>query len=453
MLNQSPGNALQPIRRLRGPAALLLGLCAALPAAAGEYVATLTAPPLAVETLEVRFAGDGLTVETEISLDFDPTFITIGNPVPSNGALCGQPAASRLRIIPPSGGFDPLPEEETTYCSYTVTIAADAPQGLIPFSESGIECSDATAQAQPCTLRAGAGINVAGEAQPRTLGYAPAVGTTIAFAGGGAIGEAAPGQTIAVTATGGFGSAELADCSIAGSGAASFSVTPTRLDFATSGTQQLALGCTYAAADASASLDCTEIDGDTPAPGATRSFPLLCPAAAPPPTINPTILSSPPSGGVLTTSTGPVGTLGLATLGLFATGGSGAGSTTISCTSTGVVRIAASPGTPTGQGPIIQTVVGSAQPSNLRVGVFIAASAQLPAGSVFCTVSGQAPIIVSVNAPAAGTPGPIVSPPPPSGPPPQAARPIPGVSTWSLGLLLGLFAIAGLWAVSARRPS
>jgi len=414
-------------------------LLAALPVAgnAAVFTAAVSGAPGASVTLNVTFTGDGATAEAQADLDFSNANITITNPVIQNGATnCLVVSPTRLRIIAPSGGSNPLPNGPTTYCSFSVAIAAMAPEVLIPFTLSARECfntmgGDVSAS---CTLAAGAGVTVANQPIPRTLSYNPAVGSTITFAAGATPGTSAPSQNIAVTAAGTSGSATLTGCAITGTGAASFSVAPTSLTFNTSISQNLVVGCTYPVANAAATLTCTETDGDTVAPGAARAFQLACPA----PTVNPTITANPASGSTITVSGGLAATQGLSLIDLSATGGSGAGTTAISCTSTGNVQISASPATPSGQGPVVQNVT-TGQPTDIRVGVQLTANAQSPAGTITCTVAGQANLTYTVNSPAGVTTVPPTF--------------IPSSSTWSALALLSLLGVFGLLAVAFRRQA
>ena len=236
-----------------------------------------------------------------------------------------------------------------------------------------------------------------------------------------------------VTANGNSGTATLTGCAISGAGAAAFSVNPTSLTFndGSPGPSNLVVGCSYPTSNATATLSCTETDGDTAAPGAARTWNLSCPA----PDVAPTVTS--PTASPLSVSAGIVGAQGTALIDLSATGGSGAGSTAVSCTSTGAVLIAAAPATPAGQGPVTFNVVGTAQPSDIRVGVPLTTAAQPNAGTVTCTVAGQPDIVIAVSAPAGTT---VV--------PPQF---IPSSSTWSAIALLSLLGVFGLLAVGFRR--
>lgn len=406
-----------------------------LAATAGTYTASVSGAPGSTVTLNVQFAGDGTTAESQTDLDFSNTNITVSAPVAAvGGSNCLIVNATKLRVILPSTG-NPLANANTTYCTFSVAIAPAAPIGLIPFTvqPGDLICASAVGDIQPCTLTAGAGVNVQNTPVPRNLTFNPAPGSTITFPAGLTVGSAATPINIAVTAAGTTGTATVSACAITGAGAASFSVAPTSLTFNASNTQNLAVGCTYGTTTAAATLTCTETDGDTPG-GAARAFSLSCPAI----NANPTIASSPASGSTITLSAGLVGTQSVSTVDLSATGGSGTGATAISCTSTGSVFIANSPATPAGT-TAMQTVTGPAQPADLRIGVSLTAVAQAPAGTVTCTVAGQAPITFTVNAPAGST----VVPP----------TFIPSSSNWSTLALLSLLGVFGLLAVGFRRQS
>ncbi len=90
-------------------------------------------------------------------------------------------------------------------------------------------------------------------------------------------------------------------------------------------------------------------------------------------------------------------------------------------------------------GPVMQTVTGTNQPIDVRVGVVLTTAAQSPAGTVTCTVAGQPNIVITVNAPAGTT----VVPP----------TFIPSSSTWSTIALLSLLGVFGLLAVAFRRQA
>jgi len=422
---------------------LALAVLGFLPFAAhaGSFSAAATGAPGASVTLTVAFTGDGSSTEAQTDFQFSNTNVTISAPViAATGAICQIISPTRIRTISPSGpnaGNDPIPTGPTSICTFTAAIGGAAPEGLIPFTaQAGTSlCFDVGANpVMPCTVAANSGVTVANQPIPRTLSYNPAVGSTITFAAGATPGTSAPSQNIAVTAAGTSGSATLTGCAITGTGAASFSVAPTSLTFNTSISQNLVVGCTYPVANAAATLTCTETDGDTVAPGAARAFQLACPA----PTVNPTITANPASGSTITVSGGLAATQGLSLIDLSATGGSGAGTTAISCTSTGNVQISASPATPSGQGPVVQNVT-TGQPTDIRVGVQLTANAQSPAGTITCTVAGQANLTYTVNSPAGVTTVPPTF--------------IPSSSTWSALALLSLLGVFGLLAVAFRRQA
>jgi hypothetical protein len=336
-----------------------------------------------------------------------------------------------------------------TACTFNLVIDGGVAIGaVLPITVFGVPGCTVTSGGGTCTTTvtdrdagtAGTQAHVATTSNApiaRTLSYNPTAGSTVNFAAGGPPGSAAPDQTITVTANGNTGTATLSGCAISGAGASSFDLSPTSLTFndGNPGPGALTLGCTYPTSTASATLTCTETDGDTVAPGAARTFNLSCPA----PTVNPTIASAPASGSTINVSGGIAGTQGVGLVDFSASGGSGAGSTAISCTSTGNVQIANSPATPSGQGPVNQTVTGTNAPIDLRVGVQLTTNAQSPAGTVTCTAAGQADFTFNVNAPAGTT----VVPP----------TFIPSSSTWSTIALLSLLGVFGLLAVGFRRQS
>jgi len=428
--------------------ALIVGFLPTL-AAAGHYVAHDDGAPGETVALEVQFAGDGVTAETQIDLLFDSNLLSAGVPTSNNDAICLRVSPSRIRIIPPSGGNSALPSALTTYCTFPMTIASGA-AGLIPFTALGIECLSPLAQFQPCSLAAGAGINVPASPQPRTLAYTPTAGSVITFANGTVPGTQAPTRTIAVSVLGNTGSASLTSCALGGAGASSFSVTPSQLVFNDSIARSLSLGCTYLAVPATAQLTCTEIDADSPAPGETRSFTLNCPAAMPPPDVAPVLSATPASGATLQPFGSVLGNLATRTVAFASSGGSGAGSTTLICNATGAVRLAFSPDTPTDSGPIEQTIVGTASPRELRVGVVWQSIITPPiqAGTVTCTAVGQATFSYAVNTPTAFPPP--ISPPPPTLGGFAGPRLIPGLSPFGILCLISLVILAGVWANRQR---
>ncbi|GIX35223.1 MAG: hypothetical protein KatS3mg126_1002 [Lysobacteraceae bacterium] len=265
---------------------------------------------------------------------------------------------------------------------------------------------------------------------PLTLSYNPTAGTTITFAAGTTPGTAAPNQTIQVTATGTTGSASLNNCAISGAGASAFSVSPTSLSFSAAGSQNLTVGCTYPTSNASATLTCSETDADST--NVSRSWPLSCPA----PNVNPTLASNPASGATVSVGGVSAGQQATTIIDLSATGGSGSGSASIACSSTGSVQISFG-GTPSGT-TASQTVNGTAQPTDLVVGVVLTPGAQNPAGTVTCEVTdgaGSRTFNYTVNA----LPGVV---------PPSV---IPASSLWSQLALIGLFlGLGGLILVGRR---
>jgi hypothetical protein len=373
-----------------------------------------------------------------------PLGLTATNVVP-NAAVLGalgscsfNPGTSRIIVLAGNFATDLPPG---VACTFDLVVGGGAVIGdvfnLEPVSPPGcdpnppnVACTTTLVDQDPVTAGIQAHVlTVSDVPTPRTLSYGTPTGSLITFDAGAAPGTPAPGQTITVTAAGNEGTATLTACSAP----APFSVSPTSLSFAdaTPGPFDLTVGCTYPTSNATGALTCTQTNAGA---AATQvSWNLSCPA----PNVGPTISAVPASGSNVAVSAGSVGTQGQATIDLQAAGGSGGGSTDISCTSTGNVLIAAAPGTPAGQGPVAQTVTGTAQPTDLRVGVVLTAASQPAAGTITCTVSGQADLTWTVSAPAGST----FTPP----------EVIPSASTWSKIALFGLLGIFGLMAVGFRR--
>lgn len=399
--------------------------------------ASVSVQLVAADTAGVRGWNTTFEVPADLSItDVAPNATVLG----ALGSCNFDAPNSRLIVLAANLNTD-LPAG--TACSFNLVVDAGAAIGSVLNVEVvGAPGCVTTAPGGTCTttvadrdaVTAGVQAHVASVTDtptPLTLSYAPPAGSTVTFTAGAAPGTAAPDETIAVTASGNTGTASLTGCAISGAGASAFSVSPTSLTFNAAGTQDLTVGCSYPTSNATATLSCTETDGDTAAPGAARTWNLSCPA----PDAAPTVTS--PTASPLSVSGGIVGAQGTALIDLSATGGSGAGSTAVSCTSTGTVLIAAAPATPAGQGPVTFNVVGTAQPSDIRVGVPLTAAAQPNAGTVTCTVAGQPDIVIAVSAPAGTT---VV--------PPQY---IPSSSTWSAIALLSLLGVFGLLAVGFRR--
>ncbi len=436
---------------MRGHSLFALWALLACPQAAiaGQYSIDAVGFQGQASALTVLFAGDGETAETQTDLTFSGQYLTVSAPQSLNDAICLQVSATRLRVIPPSGGSLPLPGAATPYCSFQVAVAQNAPNAVIPLTAVDTECYTPMAQPRTCTLAPNSGVSVGGPPTPRTLSYTPAVGSLIEFPVGAVVGSAAPNRSIVVTANGNLGQASLTGCAISGSAAASFSVSPNSLQFAGSQSAALSVGCTNPAAEAVATLTCTEIDGDTPSPGQPRQFPLRCPAVVPPPNIAPTIHSSPVSGSTILVR-GVEGGFGTSYVRMSNNGGSGTASTTITCYATGAAQISRHPTLPFSQGPLEQVVVGSSSAQDLWIRVPIAGTPAAPVGWVSCTVSNQPVITFAIRStnelPPIGSP-----PPPPSiGPGGPSGVVAPAmVPMLDRGVLLALLVLLGGGAIFA----
>lgn len=306
----------------------------------------------------------------------------------------------------------------------TIQIPVDIGATEVPAPGSPVTIAgrylDSDANPVPVTVSNGSIVISNAPPTPLTLSYAPVPGP-ITLPSGNA-GDTVSSNIVA-TAAGNSGSASLS-CSAA----AGFTVTPS-LTFNSAGNQNIAVGCTLGAAQASGNIVCTEIDGNTAAPGEARTWTATCPQGGVVP-VNPTITTVTATGAFAMPS-GALGQTVSRLIDFSASGGAGSGSATINCTATAPVTVT----------PATQTVTGSAQPTDVAVRLQLTNAAQGPF-DVVCTVTSGSTVrtdTFNVTA-AAGT----------ALPPPTV---VPASSTWSQLLLIALMAGLGLAFVGFRRQS
>jgi hypothetical protein len=387
---------------------------------AGTYTAHVTAAPGANTTLTVTFTGDGSTDETETRLNFNNTFITITNPVAATGGdTCFVTSATQIRVIPRSGAGATLPAGPFPVCSYTVAVAANAPEGNIPFTIASIECSDPDANAvAPCTLASPSGVTV--QLAPVPVGPSivqgtPTFGSSTNVAGG-TLGGAAVTQNITFNAsTGG----------------------------SLGGTTNLV--CTDDDANTTLSASATQnsiADGQTPAPitasftpGSARTVTVSCTAtrqgaanqtfsytfevAAGVVATGPTLTA--PAQTTYTVPGGLIGTFGQTSFQFTAAGGNAGQTTALTCVPTAPVQVVS------GGNQSVQT---GTQPAPVVVRIPLTNAVQ--SGTVLCNG-----VTFTINAPAGST---FTTP-----------EVIPSASTWSKIALFGLLGLFGVMAVGFRR--
>lgn len=257
--------------------------------------------------VDFLFAGDGVTEDTQLDLNYNttvfPTVTGAPTPVTGTGSICAVfSGPGFIRIVPPSGGGIPLTNTATSYCRFNFTAAAGATPGNYDFTQRFIECAPGMAA---CTRTGTFRITVTGGGgggTAPTVTYNPTAGTTINFPAGAA-GNAT--SSVAVTSAGGTapGTVTVNNCSATGG----FTITnaPINLTGTAGGAQinsSINLQCTRGGAVQNGTLTCTE----TPTPGAavTRSWPLVCPAATVA-DVPPTLIYQPAPGNV--TISGAVG--------------------------------------------------------------------------------------------------------------------------------------------------
>lgn len=273
-------------------AALALSLFSA-GALAGTY--TQSPDPASVAAgasvnVDFLFAGDGVTEDTQLELNYNTTvFTTVTPTVLVPGSVCAAfTGPGFIRIVPPSGGGVPLTNTATAYCRFAFGAAGGAAAGNYDFTQRSIECTPGMAA---CTRSGTFRITVTGGGgggTAPTVTYTPAAGSTINFPAGAA-GTAT--SSITVTSAGGTapGTVTVNNCSAS----AGFTITngPINLTGTAGGAQinsSIALQCTRGGAVQNGTLSCTETP--TPAVGGspfTRTWNLTCPQA--------TVANTPPT--------------------------------------------------------------------------------------------------------------------------------------------------------------
>ncbi len=277
-------------------------------AVAGTYTQNPDPATIAVggtANIQVLFAGDGDTQDTQLDLAYDAVnFPTVTPTVLVPGSVCAVlTGPARIRVIPPSGAGSPLTSTATAYCGFALVSAPAIALGNYDFTQNFIEC---TGTATPACTRTGTfRITVANVNTPPTLSYAPtfdADGTSDATPevtfGAGALNTVAT-SSITPTATGGAATASTAIActaapaafTITGGGTQTFNAPG-----AGAGTP-IGLSVTRGAAAQTGTLTCTETDTPASAPR-TRVWDLQVPAGV----VAPEVDTTPASGGTASVS-------------------------------------------------------------------------------------------------------------------------------------------------------
>ncbi|MBD8527331.1 hypothetical protein [Pseudomarimonas arenosa] len=398
-------------------------LCAALGmlmsplAFAGNYTATGSGDPGGSGNLVVTFAGDGATVDTEVTFTYDNTNITLGAGVASNGALCLSPSATSIRVVPPSGGATPLTSTQTTYCTYPVTVGGAAPAGLVAFNTMAIECSNAMAGSETCTVSAGAGFTVTNNVPP-TIG----AGAFVAGSPSGTEGvvTAIGNINFPITSPAGGSNTGSVQCADA-AGGPTFSFTPSTavtVDSSTVSPVSIGVSCPLSPNGGGAvngDATCTVTDS---AGTRMETISIDCPegAMAMGPTLTPQATTN------INLPVALVGSQSNTSI-VFTAGNDGnAGqSTPLNCTATAPATIVSGGS---------QSVMTGSQPAPVVAGIVLTGAAQV--GTVTCNGT-----VYTLNAPA----GVVFVPP----------TVIPASSFWSQLSLIALFAALGGLFVAFRR--
>ncbi len=401
----------------------LAALLAALPASAmaGQYHAVASGAPGSTATLTVVYTGDGVTAETEVTLGFDNTHITISNPTSSNGAQCFATNPTTLRIVPPSGGATALPNGPTTYCSYDVQIAAGAPDGtVIPFTANSIECWNTGGTAETCTLTATSAVTVQTAPPDVVLGFAPA--SAVAFPGGTS-GTSTTASIAVSVASGSIGTGTVSNCVVGGTNASAFSVTG-GVPATVPPVGSIDLSVTLANAALAATLTCDVADAGT---ATTHTWNLTAPAGTPVPAPG---YSSNPAPGAAINRTGTPGSSCNSSVVITNNGFAGAGSDlTYNCSVAGADFTIASGASGT-------VAVGSS--ATVSVAVACPADGTSVTDTLTCTSNDPAVSTATYALSANGQA--FVAP-----------TFVPASSLWSKLALFGIFAALGMLVLGLRR--
>lgn len=343
-----------------------------LPSLAAAGVYTQSPDPANVNpggsaTIQILFAGDGDTQDTQLDLEYNAAvFTTVTPTVLVAGSVCSVlTAPARIRIVPPSGAGVPLTSTPTAYCGFAFGAAAAAPLGNYDFTQSFIECTGTATP--PCTRSGTFRLTVA--VGPSAPTVSPLAAVTLPA---GPINLTATGSVPVSVASAGVPTASLAlACTIPATGASAFAVTtggsqtfnaPATVGPAT----PIGVTCVRGAADVTATLTCTQTATPGPNP-ANLTAAITCPAgttapnpgsvpAAPGPVALVGAPGGPATGSVSFTNVG--GTLAYTVTGCTPSAGyttattfpvnvaiGGTGSVGVSCTAPTAAGTSSAPGT------------------------------------------------------------------------------------------------------------
>lgn len=138
-------------------AALLLALtCPGLASAEGTFDGLFHNEKSGL-LLDVQFTGDGTIQEAQLDLVVPDTLVLVHAETVEPGAVCTGIRDARLRVVPPSGGAEPLPSRPVTQCTFlfrpTNKSLPLGPLPVIPTFNVGFQECVAFQDALPCTVR------------------------------------------------------------------------------------------------------------------------------------------------------------------------------------------------------------------------------------------------------------------------------------------------------------
>ena len=265
----------------------LFSLVVSFAAMAAAHAAEVLVSPASVilhpgaTTVSLQVRGDGAAVGVETELAFDPTALQF-SATQVNGRCEVDNAAGIVTAFFVRADLTLLPATPTTLCDLTITLGVDPPSGnlqsnplILPVQNSLFTNTNAMAVPGP---HAQGELQIAG-VETLVISADPALGSTLTFPVGGAVGLVGTMSTRTIQVTGsGFGTGALSDCS---SNNAAFAVQPSSLMFdndsdADVDVRELGLQCTLTSQTEAGVLTCTETLSGLPS--AQRLWNLSCPA-------------------------------------------------------------------------------------------------------------------------------------------------------------------------------
>lgn len=92
-------------------------------------------------TVVVSFAGDGVTQDSQVDLDYPAGLTLVKATAKVAGSVCVGIAGNKIRVVPPSGAGKALPSAATDYCSFSFAAQKGLQTSNFSFKPSFTECA------------------------------------------------------------------------------------------------------------------------------------------------------------------------------------------------------------------------------------------------------------------------------------------------------------------------